>query len=211
LKWSDIPTPWQVCLEEAWAAYSVGSLPIGAVLLSPHKKILLRERNHLNDNAPAGRIGNNQLAHAELNVLLQLNRQQIDPHPCTLYTLLEPCPLCMGAFYMSGVRNLVYAARDPFAGSTNLLGKTPYLSRKPITIQGPDPIVEDCIIAFQVAAHQRRFDEQTFKEFYDAWESVSPSGKAHGIALHKNGQLQAAAQAGLQIDQIFPLLQPPLS
>lgn len=209
LKWSEIPAVWQVCLQEAWAAYSVGSLPIGAALLNPQGELVLRERNHLADNAPTGRIGNNQLAHAEINVLLQLDRSEIDPHPCTLYTLLEPCPLCMGAFYMSGVRNLSYAARDPFAGSTNLLGKTPYLSRKPIRVHGPVSTLEPAIIAFQVAAYHRRLTEQASPEFYASWATLCPTGKAHGIALYQSGELQAAAQAGLEIEQVWPLLVPP--
>jgi tRNA(adenine34) deaminase len=30
--WADLPAPWQACLEEAWAAYRAGSVPIGAVV-----------------------------------------------------------------------------------------------------------------------------------------------------------------------------------
>ena len=57
----------------------------------------------------------------------------------TLYATLEPCPLCFSALYMSDVRKLVFAAADRYGGSTNLLGATPYLSRKPIEISGPLP------------------------------------------------------------------------
>lgn len=209
LKWSDLSFAWQVCLEEAWAAYCVGSLPIGAALLDEQGRLLLRERNHIADPAPFGRVGNSQLAHAELNVLLQLNRAEIVPHSCTLYSILEPCPLCMGAFYMSGVRALVYAARDPYAGSTNLLGKTEYLSRKPIRVHGPEPAFEPLVIAFQVAAHAQRFDYQKWAEFYAYWARISSSAEAHGRWLHDSGELRAAADAGLDIMQVFDLLTPP--
>ena len=43
---------------------------------------------------------------------------------CIVYTTTEPCPLCMGALYMSGVRGLRFTSRDPWAGSANLLGTT---------------------------------------------------------------------------------------
>ena len=38
---------------------------------------------------------------------------------------------------MSDLDRLVYAAKDGYAGSTNLVGTTPYLSRKSTHIEGP--------------------------------------------------------------------------
>ena len=72
------------------------------------------------------------MAHAEVEALQKLDFDAIDPHSCALYTTTEPCPMCMGTFYMSGIRTLHYASREPYSGSTNLLGTTWYLSRKPI-------------------------------------------------------------------------------
>jgi hypothetical protein len=60
--------------------------------------------------------------------------QKADPHKVTLYALLEPCPLCVGAIYMAGVRKVVFGAHDAYAGSADLLGKTQYMSLKPVEI-----------------------------------------------------------------------------
>lgn len=204
MKWSEMEYPWQVCFEEAWHAYCAGSLPIGAALFSPEGQLLFRGRNHINDTEPDGRIVKGDLAHAEINVLLQINRETLTPRHCTLYTLLEPCPLCLGAFYMSGVRHLSYAARDTFAGSTNLLGKTPYLSRKKIYLTGPISLLEPAIVALQVAAHLRRgFDRQGWADFYAEWEATSPAGMALGVHLYESGRLQAAADAAQPISQVY--------
>ena len=79
-----------------------------------------------------------EIAHAEVNAQLELdNRVHDQVNDYTLYVSLEPCPVCFGAFYMSGIRNLKFAAKDSFGGSTNLFGKTPYLNQKPIRIEGP--------------------------------------------------------------------------
>ena len=152
--WIDLATPWQACLEEAWAAYCAGSKPIGAVVADGEGRILSRGRNHIKDeDAEKGEVCRNQLAHAELNALLK-----VDPisktilHKSTLYSTLQPCPLCFGAFYMSGVRELCYAARDAYGGSDDLLGKTPYLSVKPIRVHPPqDAELEQMVIAMLTA------------------------------------------------------------
>jgi tRNA(adenine34) deaminase len=139
LKWSDLPQPWQECWEEGWAAYRAGSLFIGAVVTDGEGRIVAHGRNHINDcDALPFQVRNNQLAHAELNALLWLSPKPAEVHTYHIYTLMEPCPMCMGAIYMSGVRAVHYAARDPWAGSANLLGKTPYLSCKPIQLFAPD-------------------------------------------------------------------------
>jgi len=130
LQWSELAAPWQTCWQEAWEACRVGCVPVGAVILDENGREISRGRNRIGADAPPGQIGHSDLAHAEMNALIQVARTRINTHTCILYTLLEPCPLCMGAIYMVGVRTVAYAARDAFAGSINLLGATPYYSRK---------------------------------------------------------------------------------
>lgn len=47
--WDTLSPAWQVCLEEAWAAYCAGSLPIGACISDPDGQILSRGRNRIDD------------------------------------------------------------------------------------------------------------------------------------------------------------------
>lgn len=138
MKWSELSPVWQACLEEAWNACCQGSVPVGAVVEDASGKIISRGRNRIREReAPSGLAYDNQLAHAELNALLALPRDSVDVHSCAIYTSLEPCPLCLGAIYMSGLRTIYYAAEDAYAGSTNLLGTTPYLTKKSIKVNGP--------------------------------------------------------------------------
>lgn len=129
--WASLEQPWRECLREAWEAYKAGAYPFGAVVVDPQGQVVARGRNRIRHEAP------NPLAHAELDALMTFDYTHLNPRPCTLYALVEPCPLCMGALYMSGVRRLKFACRDPVAGSSNMLGTTPYLSRKPVVATGP--------------------------------------------------------------------------
>jgi tRNA(adenine34) deaminase len=119
--WESIATPWKVSFEEAWEAYCNGSLPIGAVLVDSKEQLKSRARNRINEmKSPEQQTCNNKLAHAELNVLLQMdNTKRILPDDI-LYTTTEPCVLCFGAIVMSGVRRVRYAAKDPLAGGASL-------------------------------------------------------------------------------------------
>ncbi len=136
--WDDLIPAWRACLEEAWAACCSGSLPIGAIITDADGQIVARGRNRWHDTkGKPGAVFGSRLAHAELNALLAFDFNGLNRFECSLYTTTEPCPLCMGAIYMAGMRSLFFAARDPYAGSTNLLGTTPYLSRKPVVVNGP--------------------------------------------------------------------------
>jgi tRNA(adenine34) deaminase len=179
--WDSIPFPWQVCLEEAWLAYDAGCIPIGAVITTPDGEIISRGRNRMKDPCVQdGFFHSTRLAHAELNALIVLPEGVYDLHTCTLYTILEPCPLCLGALYMAGVRQFYYAARDPWAGSANLLSATPYLSRKPVRAIGPsNPDLEQIIIAIQVISFLQGVIENT-TQVLETWREAFPQFVAFG-------------------------------
>jgi tRNA(Arg) A34 adenosine deaminase TadA len=194
LKWSELEQPWQVCFEQAWDGFCAGSLPIGAVVFDAAGNILARGRNHIYDDSTAqGQISQNQLAHAELNTLLQVDRRSVDVHSCILYTSLEPCPLCMGAIYMSGIRKIYFAARDAYAGSTDLLGTTPYLSRKSIRVIGPTyPLLETIFLGMQLVAEKRRLNMirvDLYETVVGAWREKCPEGVWFGEYLAAEGWL----------------------
>ena len=84
--------------------------------------------------------------HAEMTAMINLKAKE---HPnvklYTLYTTMEPCPMCFGTMVMMGIRNLRYAARDGFAGATELndrethiKGKSMFISRRPRIRSIPD-------------------------------------------------------------------------
>lgn len=197
--WETLSAPWQACIEEAWAAYRAGSVPIGACITDPDGRILTRGRNRIHDEgAKIERlVQNHDLAHAEMNALLVLDNDPVERRACILYTTNEPCPLCLGAWYMSGVRNLAFAARDPWAGSVNLLGTTPYLSRKAVRVTAPERHdLETLVVALHVD-FTLRAGAQTVADFLALWRAVVPEGVALGERLHRAGLLRRWAEEGI--------------
>lgn len=128
---------WHAALAEAWEAYCAGSYAIGACVTDTAGSVIARGRNRLGEprGVGGGVISGHDLAHAEINALLNLEQAK---HPeCqswTLFTTVQPCPQCAGAIAMSGLRAVDYAAPDPWAGCTRLLTDDPYVSRKNIRV-----------------------------------------------------------------------------
>ncbi|MEM8769821.1 MAG: nucleoside deaminase [Pseudomonadota bacterium] len=158
MDWGTLSLPWQRCFELAWESHQEGSNPIGAVVADSSGAIMSEGKSAVRGLVTGMVTANCEIAHAEINALLGLDNRQ---HPkllakdYVLYASLEPCPVCFSAFYMSDLQTLRFAAFDGFAGSINLLGTTPYLSRKPRRCLGPEPALE------------------TFSIFLNVWHDVS--------------------------------------
>jgi len=196
--WSDLPKPWQVCLEQAWEAYCEDCFPIGAVVSDADGNVLTCGRNRIYEkNTPHGQLPGNEIAHAEVEALQALDYSIVNQHTCILYSTSEPCPMCMGMFYMSGLRTLKYAARDPWAGSTNMLGTTWYLSHKQIKVSGPDPVLESAIVSLfveqELGLHAGKLPEGSFWEMY---EKAIPEGIGLGQRLYEQGELKTMRKSG---------------
>ncbi len=202
--WETLAAPWQAALAEAWAAYGAGSIPIGAVVTDAAGQVLAYGRNHIEDDDAAAPTRRNPLAHAELNALLVLPPYNGRDEPAyTLYSTMEPCPLCLGAFYMSGVRTLRYAARDPYAGSVNLLGATPYLSRKPIRVFPPEQPELETLSVGLLLAHLLETSRRDMTGWITTWwEPVVPAGVRLGRRLHAAGRLPQLRAAGVSAPEM---------
>lgn len=199
MTWNSLSEPWRACLEEAWAARCAGSVPIGAAVTDAEGRIIARGRNRSGEDcAEFACLYDHPLAHAEMNALIALDYRVHDPpHPCILYATTEPCPLCFGAFYMSGVRELRFASRDPYAGSANLLGTTPYLSRKPIRIHPPDlPDLEVAIVALFAEWHFSGGGEPE-NAVIAAYRDMLPEAVRLGDCLARTGELLRLREAGV--------------
>ena len=92
----------QMTLELALNARRKGNHPFGALLVH-NDSILLTSENTVVTN-------NDVTQHAELN-LVKLAYQRLTKETiksCTLYTSTEPCAMCAGAIFWSGIRKIVY-------------------------------------------------------------------------------------------------------
>jgi tRNA(Arg) A34 adenosine deaminase TadA len=94
-----------------------GNHPFGAILVH-NGAVLLEAENTVNSQKDA-------TGHAETN-LMRLASQRFPPEilaESTLYSSCEPCAMCSGAMYWTGVRRLVYAL--PEAALYALTGANP--------------------------------------------------------------------------------------
>ncbi len=91
-------------VEIAAAGIENGGGPFGAVIVKDGKIISECFNRVALDNDPT--------AHAEILAVREAAKTvgSFNLDGCTLYTTCEPCPMCLGAIYWSGIRKVVYAS-----------------------------------------------------------------------------------------------------
>ena len=109
-RWSDLMNHndyMQIALDELHAGVKSGLNPVGSIIVR-HKdgEIIGRGRNLVP-------IHNDPTAHAEVTAIRQACDHSGMPKltDCTLYTTLEPCPMCCWAILTAGIEQLVLGAR----------------------------------------------------------------------------------------------------
>ena len=103
-------------LAEARRALLLGEVPIGAVVVRGNR-IIGRGHNEVETRRLA-------TAHAELIALERASKTLGDWRldGCAVYVTVEPCHMCLGAFYLSRIERLVYGARQPRSGACGSAG-----------------------------------------------------------------------------------------
>ena len=138
-RWSELDRydgPWIDVFVLMWEAYTAGTIPVGAVVTDEMGRVIARGRNRIFDTPTAGELGGSRLAHAEVNALLALPSTETY-EACTLYSSLEPCPLCLSAAFAVRVGGVRFAGADPYAGATRTLVVTADQLAHPVSIEGP--------------------------------------------------------------------------
>ena len=91
-------------VEIAISGISTGGGPFGAVI-TKEGRMIAGSNNRVVLNA-------DPTAHAEILAIREAARftgtHELDG--CVLYTSCEPCPMCLGAIYWSGIKRVVYAS-----------------------------------------------------------------------------------------------------
>ena len=99
-------------LELAKKAYSIGEIPVGAIVIDGEGNIIGEGYNRReSDNSPT--------AHAEM-LAIEMAAEALGHwrlSDCTLYVTLEPCPMCAGAIINSRLKRVVYGAFDDKGGA----------------------------------------------------------------------------------------------
>lgn len=200
--WSDLEKGFQLAFAEGWEAYKNDTIPIGVAILDTEGNLMSTGQNQI-FTAGSGLIQHHQLAHAEINAILKLSeinhptiRENIRTY--TLYSTMEPCPLCFGAIIMGSIRHLKYAARDTYAGATAINDTLPYAQRKKITVTGPFPEAEMVQIALQFEFELRRGRPHAVAVFRETWGDICPKGIEIGQHLHDHHTLPNMADSEIQ-------------
>jgi tRNA(Arg) A34 adenosine deaminase TadA len=98
------------------SAMERGDEPFGSVLVKGGEVILRAENSVF--------TGHDMTNHAEMN-LVKLAAQRYDTAflaDCTLYTSTEPCAMCSGAIYWSGIGRMVFACAEKRLGEIAGIG-----------------------------------------------------------------------------------------
>jgi guanine deaminase len=91
-------------IEIAASGISTGGGPFGAVISREGKIIAGSNNRVVLDTDPT--------AHAEILAIREAARflRTHDLNGCVLYASCEPCPMCLGAIYWSGIKRVIYAS-----------------------------------------------------------------------------------------------------
>jgi len=104
-----------VAMEEAWIAFAVDEVPVGAVIV--YKEEVCARAHNLRETLA------DPTAHAEILAIREAaeKRRSWRLDGMTIYVTLEPCPMCAGAMVNSRLDRLVFAAHDPKGGAVSSL------------------------------------------------------------------------------------------
>lgn len=125
------------------SALENGGEPFGSVLVKDGEVILRAENSVFS--------GHDMTNHAEMN-LVKLAAKHYDPAflaDCTLYTSTEPCAMCSGAIYWSGIGRVVFACSEARLGEIAGIGlNVPSRSvletgARKVQVVGPTDLEED--------------------------------------------------------------------
>ena len=91
-------------LRIAQSAHENGNLPFGCLLAGPAGDVLLEAENTVV-------TAKDSITHCEINLVHAFaGKFSFDfLNQCTVYASTEPCPMCSGALFWSGVGRIVYA------------------------------------------------------------------------------------------------------
>lgn len=102
-------------LKEAKKAFLLNEVPVG-VVITQNNTIIAKSYNQIQKK-------HNTCFHAEFLAIqkvikkLRLKHLLNNQEPFTLYTTLEPCPMCAGAIVLAKIHRVVIGAKDEKSGS----------------------------------------------------------------------------------------------
>lgn len=201
--WNDLEQNWKKCFELAWKSFENNTVPIGAIIVDESNNIVSEGRNMIFDTSSNNPLAGTTMAHAEMIAMSSLKR---DKHPninkYTLYTTMEPCPMCFGSITLVGIRSLKYASRDTYGGATILAETMEYIKNKNIIIERGPKESELFQIVIQAAyEHLRSLD--TREHVLESWCENSPVGVKLAGELANANYFQSAFNTNKPLCEVY--------
>lgn len=200
--WKDHSQSWQTAFSEMWTAFCAGSTPIGAVLCDADGNVILRDRNRNHEPQTVNR----RLAHAEANMLRALDTSVFDPKQLTLYSTMEPCPMCMGTILMCNIKRVRSAARDTYCGMTHLTLTEPYYISKNTECTFAGGELEQVQLTVQAYYELRHMEKGAGGYVFEKFREHCPAAADAAQRLFETKRLDKAAADGTDISEVFDLI-----
>ncbi|MYL54926.1 nucleoside deaminase [Pontibacillus yanchengensis] len=117
-----------LALDEAEQALSENTYPIGAVIVDENYKLVSTGRNQVHPHHDA-------TAHAEINAIRNAGQAilnaKVNREKFTIFTSLEPCPMCTGGILFANIKKVVWILNDDlgFGGYKKIKGANVFDNR----------------------------------------------------------------------------------
>lgn len=99
----------EIALEEEEQALKENTYPIGAVIVDKKYNLIAKGRNRVHPNRDA-------TAHAEIDAIRNAGESilnaKVNREKFTIYTSLEPCPMCTGGILFANIKKVVWLLND---------------------------------------------------------------------------------------------------
>ncbi|RTR35324.1 nucleoside deaminase [Robertmurraya yapensis] len=111
----------ELALEEAEKALNENTYPIGAVIVDENYNLVAKGRNKVYTKQDA-------TAHAEIDAIRNAGKSilsaKVNREKFTIYTSLEPCPMCTGGILFANIKKVVWLLNDDmgFGGYRKIQG-----------------------------------------------------------------------------------------
>lgn len=199
MNWNKIEKAWQMCFEQGWESFKKGSIPIGAVIVDEKGNIISIGRNKIYESETL----NPKIAHAEMECLLNLD---ILKHPnireYTLYTCMEPCPMCFGTTVMSNIRKVKIASRDSYGGATHYCKDDTYIASKNIQVSFDMGVLESVQLVLQSYFEIRACNGE-LNRVVQAFQNESPLAVKIAEEFFKDRYLDVCSTNQKDISEVF--------
>ena len=201
--WKDLTFQWQTVLEEAWTAFTNGSIPVGAAVFDKNGDLLVKDHNRRSEPQTL----NPRTAHAELNVLQHIDcRGGLNIREIQLYTSMEPCPMCMGAIVMSNIKSLNCGSHDRWCGALHLLDTDPYMRSQRIQLADFHDNIEFFQLVLSSYYELKNYHKNGNMSVVDCFRISSSHAVETAEKLYMRRELDRLAQAGRPCYEVYNMI-----